>query len=327
MTTDRDLQLVKDAGFTWIKHSFAWVDIEGAGKGAFDWTWADHVVNAAERYGLDIVARVDKEPAWARKGATKGPIANYKDYGDFVAALASRYKGRIRAYEIWNEPNLGREWGGQADAVEYVKMLKEAYQRIKQVDPNAMVVSAGLSPTTSWGENVPDEEFLKRMYVAGAKPYFDVLGAHAAGYKAPPETDPADIASGKLKQYCAWEKECARIYCFRHVEDLRKIMVANGDGAKQVMILEFGWDSDNRQDSLYKWHYVPEEVKADYIIRAFQYAKKHWSPWIGAMILIYIAKPDWTEKNEEYWWSITYPDGRVRPAYTRFKEWRAAGSP
>ena len=62
------------------------------------------------------------------------------------------------------------------------------------------------------------------------------------------------MANGSLKQYCAWEKECARIYVFRHVEDLRKIMVDNGDSGKQVMVLEFGWDSDNRPDSLYKWH-------------------------------------------------------------------------
>jgi hypothetical protein len=285
------------------------------------------VVDAIRGYGLDIVARVDKEPEWARKGATKGPVASYADYGEFVFQMATRYKGKIRAYEIWNEPNLGREWGGQADAVEYVKILKIAYERIKQADPGAAVVTGGLSPTTAWGENVPDEDFLKRMYVSGAKPYFDFLGVHAAGFKAPPETDPGEVASGALKQYCAWEKECARIYVFRHVEDLRRIMVDNGDSAKQMMVLEFGWDSDNRTDSLYKWHYVTEETKADYIVRAFQYAKKNWSPWMGAMTVIYIAKPDWTDKNEEYWWSITYPDGRLRPAYTKFKEWRAQGSP
>ena len=144
VTTDRDLQLVKDGGFTWVKQNFSWIDIEGAAKGALDWSEADRVVDKAADYGLDIVARVDKEPEWAGKGASKGPVANYADYGDFLFQLATRYKGKIRAYEIWNEPNLGREWGGQADAVEYVKMLKIAYERIKQADPNAAVVTGGL---------------------------------------------------------------------------------------------------------------------------------------------------------------------------------------
>jgi len=324
-TTDRDLQLARDAGFTWIKQNFSWIDIEGAKKGALDWNEADRIVEKAQEYGLDIVARVDKEPEWARNGASKGPVANYNDYGDFLFQMATRYRGRIRAYEVWNEPNKSEEWGGkQADAVEYVKMLKVAYQRIKQADPKAIVVSAGLAPTTAGAPHVPDDLFLKRMYVAGAKPYFDVLGAHGTGFKAPPETDPADIASGKLKQYCAWEKleDCARVWCFRHVEDLRKIMVDNGDSAKQIMILEFGWDSDQRKIGQYEWHYVSEETKAEYIIRAFQYAQKNWAPWIGAMTLIYIADPRWTKDNEQYWWSITDPDGTPRPAYTRFKQWR-----
>jgi hypothetical protein len=323
-TTDRDLQLAKDAGFTWIKQNFSWIDIEGAKKGALDWNEADRIVEKAQEYGLDIVARVDKEPEWARKGASKGPVADYNDYGDFLFQMATRYRGKIHAYEVWNEPNKAEEWGGkQADAVEYVKMLKVAYQRIKQADPKAIVVSAGLTPTTAGEPHVPDDLFLKRMYVAGAKPYFDVLGAHGPGFKAPPETDPAEIASGKLKQYCPWGdlKLCARVWCFRHVEDLRKIMVDNGDSAKQIMILEFGWDTDARQDSPYKWHAVTEQEQADYIVRAYQYAKEHWAPWIGVMSLIYIAKPDWTENDEQYWWSITYPDGRVRPAYTRFKQW------
>jgi len=57
-------------------------------------------------------------------------------------------------------------------------------------------------------------------------------------------------------------------------------------------------------------------------VRAYQYAKEHWSPWIGLMSLIYIADPDWTEEDEQYWWAITYPDypeTRVRLAYEMLK--------
>jgi hypothetical protein len=69
------------------------------------------------------MARVDFQPAWARvDGADNGPPDNYNDYGDFLYEMASRYRGRIRAYEIWNEPNLAREWGGQPpDARQYVE--------------------------------------------------------------------------------------------------------------------------------------------------------------------------------------------------------------
>lgn len=323
---DRDLRLIKEAGFGWVKQGFGWRDIEGACKGCFDWSVTDRIVDQVEKYGLDLVVRLDHQPYWAGD-YSNGPPANYEDFGDFVYALASRYKGRIRAYEIWNEPNLSREWGDRPpNPAEYTALLKIAYQRIKEADPNAMVISAGLTPTSRW-DNVamPDVEFLKGMYAAGAKPYFDVLGAHGAGYKAPPEVDPGVVA-----KHPVWGNpgdpsppELKRVYCFRHVEDLRQVMVEHGDADKQVAVLEFGWTSDPRPDSPYHWHAVSEEEKADYLVRAYQWAKEHWSPWIGLMSLIYIADPDWTEEDEQYWWAITYPDypeTRVRLAYEKLKE-------
>ena len=224
---------------------------------------------------------------------------------------------------MWNEPNLAREWGGRPpNAGEYVALLKTAYRRVKQADPNAMIVSAGLSPTTASGAiATPDMDFLRQIYALGAKSYFDALGAHAAGFKAPPEMSPDEVAYNAT--YNHGEPGAGRIYCFRHVEDLRRIMVENGDADKQVVILEFGWTIDPRPDSPYYWHSVlDEQVQADYFVRAYQWARANWSPWIGLMSLIYIADPDWTEANEQYWWAISvpgYPDFRPRPAYVGLK--------
>jgi hypothetical protein len=64
---------------------------------------------------------------------------------------------------------------------------------------------------------------------------------------------------------------------------------------------------------------VDESTKANRIVRAYQYAKTHWAPWIGVMSLIYVANPDWTNADEKYWWAITNPDGTPRPAYLALK--------
>jgi len=326
-TADRDLGLIKEAGFGWVKQNFGWRDIEGAGKGIFDWSRTDRIVEQAEKYGLKLAVRVDYQPSWAGGGQPNGPPDDYDDYGDFLYALASRYRGRISAYEVWNEPNLAREWGGEPpNPAEYVALLKVAYKAIKRADPQALVISAGLTPTTRWDEvAMPDVEYLKRVYAAGAKPYFDVLGAHGAGYKASPEMDPAVVARDPVlnNRDPSGSEELKRIYCFRHVEDLREVMVENGDADKQVIVLEFGWTTAPRPDSPYHWHAVSEEEQADYLVRAYQYAKEHWSPWIGLMSLIYIADPDWTPEDEQYWWAITYPSypkANFRPAYTALKE-------
>lgn len=311
----RDAQLVKDAGISWAKEIFPWRSIEGAGKGIYDWSVSDQVVQTLNDRGLKIIARVDFQPAWARAdGANNGPPDNYRDYGDYVFALASRYKGRIQAYEIWNEPNLAREWGDRPpNAAEYVALLRVAYARIKEADPNAMVMTAGLAPTgTGLPDALPDVQYLREMYQAGAKNYFDVLGVHAPGYKASPETSPDEVQNNK-------ELGGRRFFCFRRVEDLRQVMVENGDAGKQMAVLEFGWTSDPRPDSPYKWHAVSEETKADYIVRAYQWARDHWSPWMGVMSVLYISAPGWTENDEQYWWAITNPDGTVRPAYEALK--------
>jgi hypothetical protein len=273
----------------------------------------------ANNDGIDLLVRVDHQPEWAGGNyPTNGAPDDPQDLADFLSAMATRYEGRIRAYEIWNEPNLAREWGGKTpDPVAYAEMLKLAYAAIKAADPNAMVISAGLSPTGTWDDATrPDDWYLETLYIAmggnGSAGYFDVLGLHAPGYAVAPETDPAQVEADPALGG-------SRVFCFRHIEDLRAIMVEYGDAAKQIAILEFGWTSDPRADSPYNWHMVSEEAKADYLVRAYQYAKQNWSPWIGLMSLIYISDPDWTQDDEQYWRAISdpsYPEFTPRAAYT-----------
>ena len=103
---DRDLQLMQDAGFTWVKQLFSWQDIEGAGKGQYDWGAADRIVEQATAHGLKLVVRLSQDPDrpfWAGNAPE-----NAGHFADFARAVADRYQGRIAAYQVWNEPNLAR---------------------------------------------------------------------------------------------------------------------------------------------------------------------------------------------------------------------------
>lgn len=283
---DRDLQLVQDAGFRWVKQEFPWREIEGQGKGLWQWETPDRIMDQIDAHGLHVIARLGSQPAWASNTPLPevSPPDNLQDFYDYVFAVASRYKGRVEAYQIWNEPNLAREWGNRPpDPAGYVELLKVGYRAVKDADPGAIVISAGLAPTTRHdAEAMPDTYFIQAMYDAGAAPYFDMLGVHAAGYKSPPETDPAIVAaSPELNNNDSAPAELRRIYSFRHVEDVRELMVRNGDASKKIVVLELGWTVDPRPDSSYRWHAVTPEQQDKYLQRATLTPRPTGSPGWG----------------------------------------------
>lgn len=326
---ENDLTLLKNGGFNWVKQTFAWETIEGAGRMQFDWSIADRVVKQVNNKGLKLLARLsidpDKTEFWAGV-----PPQNGDAFAEYAGAVAARYNcqpgamGCIQAYQIWNEPNLAREWGGRRpNPVEYAEFLRKAYAAIKAGNPNAMVINAGMAPTGDNNDNaMPDDIFYDQLYQAmggSSDGYFDALGVHGAGYAAPPELDPAEAAANA--QYGGY-----RFFSFRHVEDIRAIMEKYNDGAKKIVLLEFGWTSDP-VNAAYKWHGadagITETVKADYLKRAFQFAAANW-PWMGLMSLLTMPNADWLEDGneqdeEQYWWAIMEPspfaETRWREAY------------
>lgn len=327
---DRDLNLMREAGFEWVKQAFAWETIEGAGKGQYDWSVADRVVTHVADYDLKLLARLSMDPELTNFWAGMPPQSG-DHFADFAFAVASRYNctpqavGCIQAYQIWNEPNLAREWGNnRPNPAEYAEFLRKAYAAIKRANPNAIVISAGMAPT---GDDsavaMPDDVFYERMYQAmggNSDAYFDMLGVHGAGFAAPPELDPATAASDQ--RYGGY-----RFFAFRRVEDIRAIMVRNGDADKRVVLLEFGWTFDSVNPA-YRWHGadagITDMVQADYLQRAYVYAAQNWQPWIGLMSLLTMPNLDWLDEGdprfeEQYWWAIMEPSRidelRFRPAY------------
>jgi len=326
-TTDRDLAKLTDMGFGWQKTLFQWRMLEPR-KGVFNWAEAERVVQASNAAGVKIIARVDFQPDWARAdGAHNGPPDRYEDYANFVYALVDHFKpgspnGTIHAIEIWNEPNISREWGEATidakSAADYVRLLCLGHNAAKRASPDIVTITAGLSPTgTTDGTAADDTLYLQWMYDARARSCFEVLGAHGAGYKAPPSISPQELATNKL-----WGGHAS--FGFRRVEEHRAIMVRNGDAQKQIWLLEFGWTSDPVHEG-YAWHRVTEDQKAEYIVDAFRWAYDNWQPWIGVMTLWNLPAPDWNSNREEYWWSIANPDGSNRASYDSLLTARANG--
>lgn len=114
---------------------------------------------------------------------------------EFAAALANVAKQGVDAIEVWNEPNLDREWGGSgANGVNpenFANILRESYNAIKAANPGVMVIAGAPAPTGYKGGNCggdvcDDKPFLERVHRAGGTSYMDCQGAHYNGSPNPP---------------------------------------------------------------------------------------------------------------------------------------------
>ncbi len=325
---EKTLQMVQDAGFKWVRQSFPWNDIEISGKGDFvdrrgpgpwvsAWAKYDRIVEGCLKHGLQIIARLDSPPVWSRlpsddlQAFPKGPPANYSDYGDFVSNLASRYKGKISYFQIWNEPNLIGEWGGHPiNPEEYVALLKIAHDRIKQVDPQAVIITAALAPTAERSiRNLNDVLFLEGMYRAGASKYFDILSTMLYGLGQSPGERRTDL--NRLN--------------FSRPILLRRVMEQNGDSSKPIWISEYAWislPSDFKGDPTKNiWgKSVDEETQGRWLVEGYERAAAEW-PWMGVMTVWHFRQPDPIPNEPANYFAIVRDDFTPRPAYNAIKEY------
>lgn len=242
--------------------------------------------------------------------AINGKAEDIGAWADALESLARDRQGVINAYSIGNEVNLSREWGGgQPDPWAYTQLLAIAYARIKQADPDALVISSGIAPTGGDGDGfVDDLKYARAMFESGALDVLDAYGFHPYGFAYEPERDPSDPqAKGLL---------------FRRAEAHRKLMEEFGAADKQMWATEFGWLIDPQEEGSactlqgMDWQRVSRQRQASYVIRAYDYAAQNWA-WMGPMFLWnldFSRSPLYPDPCEQMkWFSLLDAAGNQRP--------------
>lgn len=324
---DRSLRMIGDAGIDYIRQEFPWEDIEIHGKGDFvdrrndpagvdAWAKYDNIVDLAQQHDVEIIARLGNPPSWTRAMTdtvgTYAPPDDIGDFGDFAATVAKRYEGRIRYYQIWNEPNGNEEWGLQdVDPEAYTELLCLAYARIKQEDAGAVVLAGALTPTVSLdGRNLNDLVFLERMYAAGAADCFDVMSAQGYGLWSGP-TD------RRLRP---------SVINYPHHLYLRDIMVRHGDAHKPIWISEMGWNVAP-PDLPPVYGRVTETQQATYAVEAFKRARNDW-PWVGVVNYWFFKRPDDSERDQTwYYFRMLGPDFTPLPVWSAVAQYAPDAPP
>jgi hypothetical protein len=315
---DKTFELASMAGIHWVKQDFPWesLQLSPGPTGFWDqrlnqstWDKYDRIVRLAHKYKLEIIARLDRPPGWTRvdNRHPERPPDEFNAYGEFVYDFVTHYKGQIHYYQIWNEPNIYPEWGEQApNASDYVRLLKIAYARAKQADPNVVILSAPLAQTLETSvRNESDLQYLEEMYAAGARPYFDVLFANAYGFAFPPEDPPNP---DRLN--------------FQRVVLLRRIMEEHGDSGKPVWFNEFGWNAapDSFAPNDLPWSRVTDQQQAQYTVDAVRFARANWN-WSGVFNIWYFRENgNIPEDRADHYFRMVDEGFTPRPLYNSVKQ-------
>lgn len=320
------VQMAADAGFRWLRQEFTWEDIEIHGKGDFEdrrhepyrsaWEKYDQIVDLAEANGMEMIVRISNPPAWTRAltdtVGTYAPPDDVQDFADFVDAVVTRYQGRIRYYQLWNEPNIYPEWGVYPiSPEEYTALLKAGATAARAADPGAVIISGAmaatieLSPNASPGaNNLNDLIFLQRMYDAGAAEYFDIVALQGYGLWSGP-TD---------------RRMHPRVLNIAHHKFVRDLMVKNGDANKPIWLAEMNWNAvpDGLPPNYGK---VTLAQQARYLPLAYERLEAEW-PWIGVANVWYLkrATDAWEQEGKpEAYFRLLQPDFTPLPVYEAIK--------
>jgi hypothetical protein len=202
--------LMKEAGVGFVRQDFLWGDIEAV-PGRFDFRKYDNIVDLLGKKDIRILGILHYSADWASStGRWNGAPKDNKLFVNYASKVIARYKGRIRYWEIWNEPDSATYWKPQDGLKGYCALLKEVYAAAKRIDPECKILNGGLSAGLA---------SVNKLYDNGAGGYFDILNIHI--FESP-------LNPGTIKGVTAY---CRLAY---------KVMSRNGDSGKKIWVTEIG---------------------------------------------------------------------------------------
>jgi polysaccharide biosynthesis protein PslG len=298
----RTIESLHGARSRWVRLDVQWRQAQPS-RGSYDQWWIHEygqAIEMARRAGQRVVLMAYNAPAWASGSPRSNVPRKPRDFARFMAHLARTYRGKVSAYEVWNEPNLERFWSTGPSPRAYTRLLKVTYRAIKSVDRKAKVVFGGLS--------LNDYKFVRRAYRAGAKGHFDVMATHPYTYCG--TTGPRKVrrSHGRITpdSFLAYRK-------------VRRVMVARHD-AGPIWFTEFGWNTStekcNPRAGIWQGG-VSQRKQARYLRQSFRLVRRTH----------YVKVALWYNFRNNYWQhDANTPEARyglVRSNYSRKPAYRA----
>lgn len=255
-TAEEILRWLSDLDIQWVKVTVNWRELEPT-PDAIEWSELDAVIDGLNAQGRKVMLTLTGAPDWARPSATDyvlsvtqyGPPDDVETFAQFAQRIATRYRSRVQAYEIWVEPNLRRSWLDatstsretvRLSSISYLSLLTAAAPAIRSADPDAIIISAGLAPTglTSPRNAIADRLYLQTLLAGGLLDLVDAVGVQPDGFANPPNARCCQPSDRVLTHY-----EQPEFYFLETLLAYRDLVDAAGGANVPLWVTRFGWGS------------------------------------------------------------------------------------
>ena len=295
------LNRARDAGIGWVRIDFVWAYVETS-RDHFDWTVYDNLAAEARERGIEIFASLVYSPDWATGGpALIGVPDDPAEWADFCERAARRYRGTIRHWGLWNEPNLPHFWDGTRQ--QYIDLiLKPGAAAIRAGNPDALVGGPDLAHLTAGDADWYD--WLREVLLEAGDD-LDFVTHHAYDEDGPRDlTEKLEGSTlfGNRPQF--WDTVTPTV---------EEVLKNAGWWGKPFWLTETGWESAE----------VTEANQAAYL-RGFLeewFTGKPEQSWIDK-IFVYEMKDGPSPSSPS--WGILRPNGNPKPAWTAYRDFTAA---
>ncbi len=306
---DRELGRLAAAGVGIARVDVGWSSLQEQSKDRYE-SWylnrIDALVTQAEAHGVQLLFTLTDSPCWAssapdqvRQGCEGSwwdrDVQRYaprdaSDYGDALAFLVKRYRGRVAAWEIWNEPNSQSFLKADDQASAYANIVKAAYPAAKAADPNATVLAGSLAEA--------DYRFTDALMRRGIGGSFDAFSIHPyAG-----DTAPTDPLSDK------WIKNSF----VRGVPAVRETLLDHGVD-KPIWLTEFGWSTSSIRGEQSWRNGVGESDQARYTEEAFEIMRSWDYVPVGILYELQDTRNEPSDPQSNF--GLLRHDGSSKPAF------------
>ncbi|MCX7918421.1 MAG: cellulase family glycosylhydrolase [bacterium] len=275
----RTCQLMAEAGIKLIRDELYWSNLEREkGKIIFPENYLQNV-EITLAHGIEPLIILDYGNPNYDNGRAPYTDEGREAFARYCTAVVSKFKGKIKYFEIWNEPNIPGFWKPEPNPKDYFLLLKTVYQACKQANPNCVILAGATSGV--------DLKFFEEVFKLGGLQYMDVLSLHPYTGVSPEGND----LVGKL------------IAARKLTEKYRKSL--------RIWITEIGYPTHTGPNGF------TEQTQSDYLVRTYFHSLA--SGYVDAVFWYWFGPDGPDETYSEDRFGIIRSDWSPKPAYIAYK--------